>query len=310
MRHGRLELVFLGTAASIPTRERGLPSIAVRMGHGVVLMDCGEGTQRQLGAAGVSFMRIELILVSHFHGDHFLGIPGLLQTMTLNGRTAPLRIAGPAGMAELGAGMLGLGYFKPSFPIEFLELSGGQSVQGRDFTVSSMQARHSVPALSYRIREPDRPGRFNRRRALELGVPEGRMFGLLQRGESVQIDGRTVGPGDVMGPARSGLSIVYSGDTAACDEMVVFARGANVLVHDSTYGSDMQDKAAEFGHATSAQAAAIAKAAGVELLVLFHISSRHESDEVLLREAREIFPNTLAASDMLSLPVLAGKGPA
>jgi len=298
-----LELIFLGTAASWPTRDRNLPSVAVRLGSNIILLDCGEGTQRQIQHVNMSFMKIRLILITHFHGDHFLGIPGLLQTMSLNDRKDPLEIVGPVGMEEMGKTLLGLGYFKAGFPIEFLEMKSGDELERDGHTISSIEVDHTIPTLAYSVTECNRPGKFNKTKALKLGVPEGRLFGRLQKGQNVEVGGITVRPEDVMGPARPGRKVVYSGDTAPTDSLIRFAWGADVLIHDSTLAGDMEDKAHRFGHSTSVDAARMAREAGVKTLILFHISSRYSQGDELLDEAREIFPNTHVSRDLWTYPV-------
>lgn len=298
-----MELIFLGTAASWPTRDRNLPSVAVRLGSNIILLDCGEGTQRQIQHVNMSFMKIRLILITHFHGDHFLGIPGLLQTMSLNDRKDPLEIVGPVGMEEMGKTLLGLGYFKAGFPIEFLEMKSGDELERDGHTISSIEVDHTIPTLAYSVTECNRPGKFNKTKALKLGVPEGRLFGRLQKGQNVEVGGITVRPEDVMGPARPGRKVVYSGDTAPTDSLIRFAWGADVLIHDSTLAGDMEDKAHRFGHSTSVDAARMAREAGVKTLILFHISSRYSQGDELLDEAREIFPNTHVSRDLWTYPV-------
>jgi ribonuclease Z len=294
-----LKLTFLGTGGATPTKERNVPSTAVQIGARGILVDCGEGTQRQLLHTPVSFMKISDVFITHFHGDHFLGLPALMQTMNLNEREDPLTIHGPRDAEHILGILRNLGYFRPRFPIMVNELADGDAVEVEDFTVSAMTARHNVRTLSYRFREKGRPGRFDKAGALELGVPEGPLFGRLQRGESVEVEGRTITPDMVLGPPRPGRKVVFSGDTAPHRGLVDLARGCDVLIHDATFSDEEEDKAGEFGHSTARQAAMTAKDCGARVLFLSHFSPRYEEEEErLLEEAREVFPGARLAKDL------------
>lgn len=293
-----MDLTFLGTGGSVPTTKRNTVSMALRPGPEVLLFDCGEGTQRQLMASTVSFMRISRIFISHQHGDHFLGLPGLVQSMNFYGRTGPLDIYGPQGTGELVSSILRLGVFDLKYTVNGHDLAPGDRVVGDGYAVEAFRAEHPLPALGYVFQEDDRPGRFDPQRALALGVREGPDFSRLVRGESVVADGRTVEPGMVMGPPRRGFRLVYSGDTAPCEELRRAAAGADVLVHEATVASDLEAKAREFGHSTARDAALLAREAGVGTLYLVHISGRYDDAAPLLEEASGIFPNTVVPNDL------------
>ncbi|MCK5773712.1 MAG: ribonuclease Z [Thermoplasmata archaeon] len=300
-----MRICFLGTGGSWPSKRRNVSSIAVSSGSTTVLLDCGEGTQRQLLSSPVSPMKIRAILVSHLHGDHFLGIPGLVQTMSLNDRDAPMDIYGPAGTLEALEKGLTMCPFSPNFNISGHELEPGDTFSIDHLTISCGRAAHgSLPSLSYRINEPDRPGRFNREKALELNIPEGPKWGMLQRGEDITIgsgpDVRTVVPREVVGPPRDGISLAYSGDTAPCDEVEELARGATVLIHEATFADSHQEVAAAFGHSTARGAAALAKRAKVSRLFLVHISPRYQKEEELkplIDQATEVFEGAMVPED-------------
>jgi ribonuclease Z len=253
----------------------------------------------------LSFMQIKCILLSHFHGDHFLGLPGLVQTMYLNERDDPLDIYGPPKTVRRITGLLGLGHFSPSFDIRVHDVGDGQEIEREGFTITSVWAKHGVPNMAYSVQEKDRPGRFNKAKALELGIPEGPLFGKLQRGRSVEHDGKTYTPDMVLGPTRKGRKIVYTGDTAPCRAVEELAYKADILIHDSTGASDIEEKMNEWGHSTSRQAAEIAQKAQVDRLFLTHISPRYrkEDAETILAEATEVFPNTTLAEDFLEYDV-------
>jgi len=293
-----MDLTFLGTGGSVPTTKRNTLSIALRLGPEVLMFDCGEGTQRQLMASSVSFMKITNIFITHLHGDHFLGLPGLIQSMNFYGREAPLRIYGPQGTAKMVEAVLGLGIFDRQYEVEGHDLVPGNAVKGDGYNVEAFRASHTVPALGYAFQEDDRPGRFDPERAQALGVKEGPSFSRLVEGSSVKVGHSMVTPEMVMGPPRKGLRLVYSGDTAPCPELRVACEGADVLIHEATVASDLESKAREFGHSTARDAASLASEAGIGVLYLVHISGRYDGSEPLLDEARGIFSNTTIPNDL------------
>ncbi|HEV8360232.1 MAG TPA: ribonuclease Z, partial [Candidatus Thermoplasmatota archaeon] len=256
--HDQMRLVFLGTAGSWPTAERNVSAVALKRGPEVLLFDCGEGTQRQFQRSGLSYMEVSRILITHLHGDHFLGIAGLVQTMEMNGREDELQVVGPAGTVEAVRALIQIGHFKPRFPIAIRDVRDGALIDGGEYEIRVRALKHNVPNLGYAVVERQRPGRFNKARAQELGVPEGPLFGKLQRGEDVALpDGRVVRSADVVGEPRRGRKVVYTGDCVPSEATVQFAEGADVLVHDSTFGSEYAE-ANDYGHSTAAQAAFIA----------------------------------------------------
>jgi ribonuclease Z len=293
-----MDLTFLGTGGSVPTTKRNTVAIALRLGPEVLLFDCGEGTQRQLMSSSVSFMRIERIFISHHHGDHFLGLPGLIQSMNFYGRTSPLRIYGPEGTVELVGKVISLGVFDRQYQVLAHDLVPGQMVEGNGYTVEAFHTMHTIPSLGFIFQEDERPGKFDPQKALALGIKEGPQFARLVQGQSIKVGDRTVDPDMVMGPPRKGFKFVYSGDTAPCPEMLEASRDADVLVHEATVLSDLEDKAREYGHSTSKDAAILAREAGVGTLYLVHISGRYEAPEPLLMEACGIFSNTLVPDDL------------
>lgn len=301
--HEQMRLVFLGTAGSWPTSERNVSAVALKRGGEVILFDCGEGTQRQFQRSGLSYMEVQRVLLTHLHGDHYLGIAGLVQTMDMNGREAPLDVMGPPGTRDAVAALVHIGHFKPGFPIRVEEVRDGAVVDCGDYDVRVRALRHNVPNLGYAVTEKQRPGRFNKARALELGVPEGPLFGRLQRGEDVALaDGRVVRSAEVVGASRRGRKVAYTGDCVPCEATVDLAQGADVLIHDSTFGSDYA-AANDYGHSTAAQAAFMAQRAGVQQLYLTHFSARYRDVKPLLEEARRVFPRTEAAHDFLEAEV-------
>ncbi|MGA7922923.1 MAG: ribonuclease Z [Thermoplasmata archaeon] len=292
-----MQITFLGTAGSWPTKDRSASAIALDTERELVLLDCGEGTQRQFFHSSVSFMKVRRVFITHFHGDHFLGLPGLIQSMCLNNRTDPLDVYGPPDAKGMIQRVLELGYFTQRFPVEVHPLAPGASVELDSYTVRSAPADHPVPALAYRIEEHPKRGRFDAERGRALGL-KGADFRLLEKGESVRVQGQEIHPSDVMGPPRSGRSIVYSGDSAPSDPIRKLAHRASLLIHEATTAKDLEGEANQWGHSSARQAAQLAAEAEVEQLFLTHFSSRYKDVQVLEEEARELFPTAVAARDL------------
>jgi ribonuclease Z len=298
-----VEIIFLGTGGSVPTKNRNTSATAVRVGAEVVLFDCGEGTQRQLMSSTVSFMKIGQIFITHLHGDHFLGLPGLIQSMNFAGRTEPLDIFGPEGISDLIDAIINLGYFTAGFEVSGHEVDDYEVVAGKGYSVMAVRTDHTIPSLGFVLEEDMRPGKFNRERALELGVPEGPLFSKLQSGASVMVKGRSISPDMVMGEPRPGLRLALSGDTRRSQHFMKSILGADVLVHEATADVSLQEKAKEFGHSTAWDAAYIASQSGVRWLFLNHFSGRYEDVGLLVKEAQELFPNTQASEDLMIVQV-------
>jgi len=292
-----VQIVFLGTGGSWPSPKRNVAAIAVKRGREIILFDCGEGTQRQFMMSSLSFMQVQKIFITHFHGDHFLGLPGLVQSMTLNDRKEPLRIWGPRGIRNLMEVLLRIGYFSPGFDVHVEEMEDGSEVDFPEYTVRSVKMTHNVPSIGFVLQEKDRPGKFNRERAIELGLPEGPLFGRLQRGETVEHEGMTVAPEMVLGERRAGRKIAYSGDTLPSSSFADAATGSDVLIHDATTDASLEEKANEFGHSSSRQAAQIAKDCGARMLFLTHISPRYDDVSTLEKDARDVFENAHVPND-------------
>jgi ribonuclease Z len=293
-----MRITFLGTAGSWPTKERSASAIALDLDRELILLDCGEGTQRQFFQSPASFMRVRRIFLTHFHGDHFLGLPGLVQSMNLNNRTDPLDIYGPPDAKELVDRALQLGYFTQRFPIEVHPLQPGASVELDGYTVRSAHAEHPVPSLAFRVEEGPKRGRFDGALARSLGI-EGPDFRRLEAGESVRVGERVVRPDDVMGPPRAGRSITYSGDTGPSEDVRRLAHRSTVLIHEATASREIEAEANAWGHSSARQAAELARAAEVGALFLTHFSSRYKELEPLEEEARIVFPGSRAARDLL-----------
>jgi ribonuclease Z len=300
----QLRIIFLGTGGSWPTVKRNVSSLALKRDSEILLFDCGEGTQRQFQQSNLSYMQVSNIFITHFHGDHFLGLPGLIQTMQLNDRDKPLHIYGPKGMEDLTHHLLTLGYFRPSYEIIAHEIINGDEIEFEEYSIHVLKVKHNVPAFSYCLQEHQRPGKFNKPKALELEVPEGPLFSKLQGGQAITLaNGKKITPDMILGPSRNGRKIVISGDTMPCEEMVAFSKNADVLVHEATFDSELGDIAKEYGHTTAAQAAEIAKKAGVEKLFLVHISPRYLDYRVIENDARKIFIQSFVPKDFQEIEI-------
>ncbi|HEY0417373.1 MAG TPA: ribonuclease Z [Gaiellaceae bacterium] len=291
-----LDVVFLGTSASAPTAGRAPAALLVRRGGERLLFDCAEGTQRQLMRSSLGLPDLEEIFLTHFHADHVLGLPGLLKTFALRGRDLPLTVYGPPGLQQL-FGELRRIFGRLSYPVEIVEVRPGEALERDGYRILVFPVHHGVSAAGYAVDEDDRPGEFDAGAADALGIPFGPERGELQRGESVTLDdGRVVTPDEVVGSARPGRRIVITGDTAPVETVRVLAEGADVLVHEATFGDDELARAEETLHSTARQAAELAEAAGVRLLALTHVSPRYLGPE-LLEEARRVFPAVVAPRD-------------
>ena len=299
-----LKVIFLGTGGSVPSPKRGMPSLMVVRDGERMLFDCGEGTQRQMMCARSGFMDIGAIFLTHFHADHTLGIPGLLQTMGFQGRTEPLHIYGPKFVQEYCETLDSLGYLKPGFDVVVHELKPGDFVDKKEYRIEAFRTFHSVPSLGYALREELRPGRFNRQRAIELGVPEGPLFGRLHKGETVTVNGKEIKSADVVGESRNGRLVVYSGDTTPSHTFISVIEGADLWISEATFADEAADKAAETLHSSSGDVARLAAMAGVQRLVLTHISSRYADDITpLLEDARKHFENVTVADDFMEVEI-------
>lgn len=296
--------MFLGTAAAVPTKERGLSCMCIVREGEVLMFDAGEGTQMAFSRAALGWNRNMAVFITHMHGDHCLGLPGLLQTMSLQSRNRPVRVYGPPGISDFVEANTRLLNFEPPFAVEVHEVDEGVILETEGYLVKSCSADHTVPAYSYLLEERERAGRFHPERARELGVPEGRMWGLLQKGMDVEVDGRTIRPEQVLDEGRPGIRIGYSGDTRPTSHLGKFFAGCDYLVFDSTFTEDLRERADATRHSTAGGAATLAKNGGVRNLILTHFSARYGDDAVPLAEARRIHGSVIAAKDLMSVEVL------
>jgi ribonuclease Z len=304
-----LSVTFLGTSAARPTVERNVSAVALVREGETLLFECGEGTQRQMMRFGVSFALSE-IFFTHFHADHFLGVIGLIRTFGLQAREEPMRLYGPKGAKQLLTQALELGVERVPFDVDIEEVKPGMVIgergegRGTDYDIHVFATEHGGGSVGYALREHERHGRFDPDKARAAGVPEGPLWGKLQRGEAVQVDGRTVSAEGIVGAKRPGRLVVFTGDTRPCASVVDAAQGADLLIHEATFGEEEKERAKETGHSTAREAAQVALAAKARRLVLSHVSARYSvSAEELVKEAREIFKETAVAKDGMTVDV-------
>lgn len=300
-----LRVIFLGTAGSVPTPKRSLPAILIKRKGEQIMFDCGEGVQRQMIKAKTGFHRRMKIFITHMHGDHVLGLPGLLQTMALLDRERKLEIYGPLGIKRFVEAIRETVQFALTFLVEIHEIeTAGIACDEKEYTIEAVWANHVIPSLAYALVEKPRPGKFYPEKAKALGVPEGSIWSELQHGREVKSpEGRVIKPEEIVGPPRPGRKIVYTGDTRPFKGFVKFATGADLLIHDSTFDDELIERAEEDGHSTSGQAAEHAKKTEAKQLILTHVSARYDDTSILLEQARKIFKNTRVAEDFMKIEI-------
>ena len=300
-----LQIYFLGTAGALPTPNRNPACILMRRGADTLLFDCGEGAQQQMMRARTGFT-VDAIFITHWHADHYLGVPGLIHTLSFMGRTEPLTIYGPRWVDEFVDGILKLSKKPPGFRLDARPLNHGDVVPFKGYLVRAFSAQHGVPGLGYILEEDTRPGRFNREEAIRLGVPEGRLFGKLQRGEDVlvEIDGTetVVAADQVVGPSRPGRKIIYTGDTRPnVRSWLGWGMDADLLIHDATFDESEAERAPEVYHSTAAEAGMVASQIDAARLALVHTSSRYTNTITHIRDAGEHYSGKVFAPDDLEI---------
>lgn len=306
-----MELYFLGTNAGVPTLQRNVTSIGLRMldeRRALWLFDCGEGTQHQILSSPLKLSKLEKIFITHLHGDHVFGLPGLLSSRAYQGGTTPLTVYGPPGTERMITTVMELSQSRINYELKIVEHTGGLLFEDESFIVESALLEHRIDSYGYRITEKDRPGSLDQAKLAEYGLKPGPLFGRLKRGETITLDdGRAVRPEDVLGAPKRGKVITILGDTRPCANVLPLAKQADVLVHEATFMDDLADTAHEYYHSTAKQAAEAARAADVGELIMTHFSSRYKDDEQLqplLDEAKAVFPNSRLANEHQLIPVI------
>ncbi|UQA60694.1 ribonuclease Z [Polyangium aurulentum] len=295
-----MRLTFLGTSAAAPTAYRNLSGLFLKREGQSFLFDCGEGTQRQMIRYGTGFA-LDAVFFTHFHADHYLGIIGFVRTLGMLGRTDPLVLYGPRPAATFLPKVLRLGAEDASLPVEVIEVNHGTVIRGDGYRIEAFATDHRVPSVGYALIEDERPGRFDLSAARTLGIPDGPLFGRLQRGEAITLpDGRDITPDLVIGPPRPGRRVVVSGDTRPCEATTLISQGADLVIHEATFGDFEQGRAVDTRHSTAREAARVAKEAGARRLVLTHLSTRYDREPgTLLEQAKEVFDACEVADDGL-----------
>ena len=298
-----MKLVFLGTSGALPTENRGLSCICLEREGEILMFDAGEGAQMTFLRSGLGWNKRMKIFVTHLHGDHCIGILGILQTMTMQNRTEAIEIYGPPGIEEfLGANIRVLN-FGISYPVLISVVEEGKIFESDSYMVYCCKANHSIPAFSYVFQEKDKPGRFFPEKAAELGIPKGRLWNQLQNGKHVEVDGKIIKPEQILGEKRPGRKIGISGDTIPTENLEKFFHNCDYLVFESTYLDEMRDKASETFHSTAKQAATLAKNAKVKNLILTHFSARYKDEGKLVEEASQIHKSVIGAKDLLEIEI-------
>ncbi|MCL4450298.1 MAG: ribonuclease Z [Candidatus Thermoplasmatota archaeon] len=296
-----IRLYFLGTGGSWPTPQRNTLSIGIRVDDEGLLFDCGEGTQTSLMKSSLSLMKIRRIFITHFHGDHFLGLPGLIQTMSFYGRTEPLEIYGPIGASSVLGNLLSIGYYSLNFEIRIEELKGSGSVNFGDYSISYAKANHTIPALSYSLTEREYP-KLEESKIKEMGVPR-HLLEKIRREGSVQVNGRTISLEDISAGIRKGRKVSYSGDTRRDQSLLELFRNSTVLIHESTGEKSNENKVISYGHSTGNDAGIQARDSNSRKLILIHFSPRYNDIKPILEEARSVFQNVTAAEELMEMEV-------
>lgn len=305
-----MELEFLGTNAGVPSLQRNVTSMALRMfeeRRTFWLFDCGEATQHQILRSSLKLSKLEKVFITHLHGDHIFGLPGLLSSRAYQGGTTKLAVYGPPGLKQFVDVSLTLSQSRIEYELEVVEHTGGMVYEDQDITVESLLLDHRVDSYGYRIAEKDKAGSLDLKRLADYGLKPGPAYGRLKRGESLDLgNGQVLKPEDVLGSPKKGRIVTILGDTRPCDNVIPLAKDADLLVHEATFMDDLKESAYNYHHCTSIQAAEAARQAGAKELILTHFSSRYKDMEhlqPLLAEAQSVFPNTKLAEELMLFPI-------
>jgi len=298
-----VSVTFLGTGGSVPSSFRNLPSVLVRRGPELLLFDCGEGTQKQFMEAKPGTNRKMRIFISHLHGDHLFGLPGMMHSLSFMGRTKELEIIGPKGTVQFVRSINRVVKLYPRFPILVRDVSAGRVVNESEYEVRAVWAKHSVPCLAYSFTEKPKSGKFDPAKARKLGIPEGPLWKRLQTSQAITFQGKKIASRLVVGPSRRGVKVTYAVDTRPCRAVTQLAKESDLLIHDSCFDESIADKARNYGHSTATEAASVARKSKARRLALFHISVMYEDPKPLLTQARRIFRNSIICKDMETIHI-------
>ncbi len=298
-----MKLVFLGTSAAMPTENRGMTCICLVLDKEILMFDAGEGAQVSFLKSKIGWNKKMKIFVTHLHGDHVVGILGLLQTMSLQNRTESIDIYGPKGIEDFMAANLKVLNFGLTFPVRIMMIKEGLVLDDESYTIYCCEAEHSIPAYSYVFHEKDKPGKFYLEKAKALGIPEGKLWHELQSGKEINLGNKIIKPSEVVGEKRPGKKIGISGDTRPTKKLEEFFKNCDYITFDSTYSDELKEKARENFHSTTKEAAELAKKANVSNLILTHFSARYDDTEILVKEAQTIHHSVIAAKDLLEIEI-------
>ena len=298
-----MKLVFLGTSAAQPTLQRGLTCTCLERNGEIIMFDAGEAAQIAYMKSGLGWNKKMKILITHMHGDHCIGMLGLLQTMSMQNRTEKLEVFGPSGIDDFLGANIKILNFGLTFPVLINIVQEGKIVDEREYTIHASRADHSTTAYSYRFDEKDKPGRFHKERAQQLGIPEGKLWKKLQTGNDVQVDGKTISPAQVLGEKRPGKKIGISGDTRPTEGLAEFFDGCDYLTFDTTFSDEQKDRALATRHSTASEAGMFARKANVKNLIMTHFSARYTDVKQLVVEGRKFHDSVIAAHDLLEIEV-------
>jgi ribonuclease Z len=293
-----ISVTFLGTGGSVPNKFRNLPSVLMRRGPELLLFDCGEGTQKQFLQARAGMNRKMRIFISHMHGDHMFGLPGMLHSLSFMGRTEELEIIGPKGILPFVRSVNRVVKLYSRFPIIVREVSAGRVINEPEYVVEAAWATHGIPCLAYSFQEKPKSGKFDPAKATKLGIPEGPLWKKLQNSPVINLGGKRISSRLVVGPPRKGVKVTYAVDTRPCEAIAKLSKGSDLLIHDSCFDESAAAKAKDYGHSTASEAARMAKRSKVRRLALFHISAMYEDPKPLIKQAKRIFQHTIAPKDM------------
>ncbi|MFB5758880.1 ribonuclease Z [Paenibacillus medicaginis] len=305
-----MDIYFLGTNAGVPTLQRNVTSLALRLleeRRTMWLFDCGEGTQQQVLRSPLKLSKLEKIFITHLHGDHLFGLPGLLSSRAYQGGTSPLAVYGPSGLKQYIEMSLELSQSRINYELHVVEHNGGLIFEDEQFMVEAALLEHRIDSYGYRVTEKDKPGKLDAEAMAKYGIRPGPLYGKLKRGEPVELeDGRVVQPQEVLGVPKKGRIVTVLGDTRPCQNALLLSTGANLVIHEATFLHELAETAHEYHHSTALQAAETAKAAAAGGLIMTHFSSRYKDMEQLqelLDEAKSVFPNSMLAEEHMLFQV-------
>ena len=294
-----MEIIFLGTASMVPTKERNPSAVLISYGSEGILVDCGEGTQRQMKITGIKLTKITKIIITHWHGDHVLGLPGLIQSLGASDYNKTLKIYGPEGTKKYFQALTKTFLFDRKVEMEINEVTKGKFFENEDFLLEALPLKHGLPTIGVRFIEKDKR-KINLKKVKKLGLPEGPLLGQLQKGKSVTWKNKKIKPEDVS-QLEEGKHVAIIADTLLCNNCYKLAENVDLLICEATYSSKLEEKGEKYNHLTAKQAAQIANNANTKKLVLTHFSARYTNTQEIEEDARTYFDNIMCAKDFMKI---------